>query len=68
MVMKKKGIKIGDKNIIWRNYMKKKTFLILSLIALISTFIFAAIFYIYHFDRIPSPINHFVFNINLSYF
>lgn len=54
--MKKKGIKIGDKNIIWGNYMKKKTFLILSLIALISTFIFAAIFCIYHFYRIPSPL------------
>ena len=36
--------------------MKKKTFLILSLIALISTFIFAAMFCIYHFDRIPSPL------------
>lgn len=40
--------------------MKKKTFLILSLIALISTFIFAAMNTI--------TINHFVFNINLSYF
>lgn len=44
MVMKKKVTKIGDKNIIWRNYMKKKKILILSLIALISTFIFAAMF------------------------
>lgn len=40
--------------------MKKKTFLILSLIALISTFIFAAMNTI--------TINNFVFNINLSYF
>lgn len=40
--------------------MKKKTFLILSLIALISTFIFAAMNTI--------TINTFVFNINLSYF
>lgn len=54
--MKKKITKIGDKNIIWRNYMKKKKILILSLIALISTFIFAAMFCIYHFDRIPSPL------------
>lgn len=40
--------------------MKNKTFLILSLIALMSTFIFAAMNTI--------TINHFVFNINLSYF
>lgn len=40
--------------------MEKKTFLILSLIALISTFIFAAMNTI--------TINTFVFNINLFYF